>query len=647
MRAGDEVDAGQHHDAQRCRHRIGAQAAHEAEAVGAVEVDIDQRGVVRQAARRGCVRGAQRRFDIGRRVDRAAACGDDLAQRLAQRRVVVDDEHAPPAQVGCGTRRRGRCAGARAARREPERRAGTRAAVDADLAAHQRDQAPGDREAEAAAAEAARRRTVGLGEGVEDASAVGLGQADAGVAHLEAQHGGVVAIARQQARREDDFAARRELDRVADEVEQHLAQPPGVAAQRRRQRGGDTHDELEALALRRAGHQRAGLLDALDEVEVHALEHQLALLDARVVEHVVDDGAQRAPRAADHLREALLARRQIGGEQQLRHAQHAVERRSDLVAHRGEELRLGRVGRVGVLLGGAQLFDGMRQVGIAHLDLAEHGVEAVDQGAGLVVRRARGAQRVVAAARDVAHRLAQAHQRRRHVALQPRGEQPGDEQRAAEDEHGEGEQAADLGAQRLVVDDEGDHAEAPSAEVDAVLELEPTRVEDMVRLRVHRKGGFGAGAATRSRRVDAAQQRDMARCRAAHRSQQAAVGEADLGRGDIFLLRQRSDDLRRRCAVAERHRCRRVDRRDARQRRRRRHHLDACRRDAVGDEQQRRSQQREAGRCDRHGDDARPDRQSQASAHDDPSPGGNAGAARRPARGLMAAPRAPAAAAWS
>ncbi len=44
------------------------------------------------------------------------------------------------------------------------------------------------------------------------------------------------------------------------------------------------------------------------------------------------------------LAELALVWRQLGVEQQLGHAEHAVHRRADLVAHVGEELRFGAVG---------------------------------------------------------------------------------------------------------------------------------------------------------------------------------------------------------------------------------------------------------------------------------------------------------------
>ena len=57
---------------------------------------------------------------------------------------------------------------------------------------------------------------------------------------------------------------------------------------------------------------------------------------------------QRLARALERLGVLALLRRQLGLEQQRRHAEHAVHRRADLVAHVGQELALGHRGRFGL-----------------------------------------------------------------------------------------------------------------------------------------------------------------------------------------------------------------------------------------------------------------------------------------------------------
>ncbi len=86
--------------------------------------------------------------------------------------------------------------------------------------------------------------------------------------------------------------------------------------------------------------QVADVLDRFPDAEVGRVELELAGLHLGEVEDVVDDRHQRLAGATHGLRESLLLRRQAGVEQQLRHADHAVHRRADLVAHVGQELGL-------------------------------------------------------------------------------------------------------------------------------------------------------------------------------------------------------------------------------------------------------------------------------------------------------------------
>ena len=142
-----------------------------------------------------------------------------------------------------------------------------------------------------------------------------------------------------------DLALLGELDRVREQVEQHLPQPRRVADDRRPARSSSTRQPSSTPfsdGARRDDVERA--LDALAQVERLALELEPAGLDLREVEDVVDDVEQRVAARADDLGELALLRRQLGAEQQAGHADHGVHRRPDLVAHRREEgaLRPGR-----------------------------------------------------------------------------------------------------------------------------------------------------------------------------------------------------------------------------------------------------------------------------------------------------------------
>ena len=141
-----------------------------------------------------------------------------------------------------------------------------------------------------------------------------------------------------------------ELDGVAQEVEQDLLQAQRIAGHAVRHIGPDIGGELQALGggLRR---QRLGHpLDQLDGGELDAFEVEAAGLDLGEVEDVVDDPEQRRRRIAHRAQRLALLDRQRRALQHVDHAQNAVHRRADLVAHGGQEGRLGLVGAFGLAL---------------------------------------------------------------------------------------------------------------------------------------------------------------------------------------------------------------------------------------------------------------------------------------------------------
>jgi hypothetical protein len=100
-------------------------------------------------------------------------------------------------------------------------------ALDPELAAHQLHQPARDGETEPRAPVAASGGAIGLRERVEDQPLRVGGDSDAGVAHGDVQNDAI--RARDPGRDEHrHFAALGELDGVADQVEQHLADSAGV-----------------------------------------------------------------------------------------------------------------------------------------------------------------------------------------------------------------------------------------------------------------------------------------------------------------------------------------------------------------------------------------------------------------------------------
>ncbi len=111
------------------------------------------------------------------------------------------------------------------------------------------------------------------------------------------------------------------------------------------------------------------------QIEHRRVQLHLPGLDLGKVEDVVDDRKQRFGRGSDGLGKAALALVQRGAGEKFGHAEDAVHRRADLVAHVGEELGfrtariLGRVPRSG------QFGDGRLKTGVARLQLGGAGID--------------------------------------------------------------------------------------------------------------------------------------------------------------------------------------------------------------------------------------------------------------------------------
>ncbi len=142
------------------------------------------------------------------------------------------------------------------------------------------------------------------------------------------------------------------------QVDQDLADTRGIAEQDRNRLLGRLQFERQ---LAGPGHRVQSLDDAAQQVgkrEGDLLQPDLAGLDARVVEDVVEDGQQAFRGGADGLGVLLLPRRQAGFAQQVGHAHNAVHRCADLVAHGGQEAGLGDRGGFGGLSCKLQLAGG-------------------------------------------------------------------------------------------------------------------------------------------------------------------------------------------------------------------------------------------------------------------------------------------------
>ena len=185
-------------------------------------------------------------------------------------------------------------------------------ALEPDLAAHQLDQPAADGQAQPGAAVLAGGGHVGLGEGLEQFRRLLRGHADAGVAHGELElH--LLAGVFEQFDLEPDLALLGELDRVVDEVGEDLAEPERIAEQILRESPSETSARnsrpFSCAFWAVSGGDRA---DHLVELEIGGLDVELAGLDLREVEDVVDDRQQRGAGVVDLADVVALLRRRAG-----------------------------------------------------------------------------------------------------------------------------------------------------------------------------------------------------------------------------------------------------------------------------------------------------------------------------------------------
>ena len=302
--------------------------------------------------------------------------GFDKTQGLG---VVIHSQHAQAAQV----RRDRQAAGARPGleldrQAEAEGAALILAALDPDLAAHHTHQALADDQPQAGAAEFAAGGGIDLAESLEQAGKFLGFHANPGIAHRKFQ-GQAVVMVLDHFNLDHHFAGLGELDRVAHQVEQHLAQAARVADDPARHIRRGVEDQLQAFFLCAQRDQVGQAVQNVIQVEVNRLDLQLAGFNLGKIEDIVDDLQQRLAGGGDAPHVIALFFIQVGLQHQVRQPQHAAHGGADLVAHDGQEITLGAVGIIGLIaglfqLGGAFLHQGFQVIAVAQqLGLGRHG----------------------------------------------------------------------------------------------------------------------------------------------------------------------------------------------------------------------------------------------------------------------------------
>ena len=336
------TERGQQNEARRPNGLVRVDRLRQRHAVHVRQVQIEHHKIVRGSVRLGGAHPLQRGFAAVGQISHHFPAQQLVLQYLAGRGLLIDDQHAPAGQPLNGELP-GQVllpGGPGKGQMKPERRTLARLALHAHFPVHQLDQLFGDRQSQAGAAVFARRRSVGLGERLENLRHRPRVDADARVADGEAQRGLGVRFL-DLGHTQHDFALLGELHRVAQEVGQHLPEPAGIAAQKIRHLLVDPAGEFDLLFLRRVRQHLDGALDGFAQFEVDVFQHQFAGLDLGEIQDFADDSQQGVGAVADGLRVFALLLGESGVQQQPRHAGDGVHRRADFVAHVRQELGLG------------------------------------------------------------------------------------------------------------------------------------------------------------------------------------------------------------------------------------------------------------------------------------------------------------------
>ena len=239
---------------------------------------------------------------------------------------------------------------------EPEGRTRAGRRLQPDSPTHQLDQTLADRQAEPGAAVFAGGAGIDLDEGLEQCGLAVRLNADAAVLDPELDQR---ALARaevfQHVGRDHHLPLVGELDRIVHQVEQHLAQARHVAAHPAGQVVAQVHQQFQSFFTGARRADVAGFLNRRQQVERLVLEFELARFDLGKIQHIVDHAQQLVAGNAHgvHIVALLGVQRRVG--QQRGHADHAVERGADFMAHGGQERRLGTGGAQGFVARGVQL----------------------------------------------------------------------------------------------------------------------------------------------------------------------------------------------------------------------------------------------------------------------------------------------------
>lgn len=205
---------------------------------------------------------------------------------------VVHEQHTNTLEIGGGKRLIGSFWGRLGVQWQrqckPEARSLSGAALGSHRASHQPRQLAGNRQPQPGSSIPACGGSVGLGELAEDVLELAFRDADPGVLDREPEPRFPAALV-LALHIEQHMAFLGELDRIAHEIGENLADAARIADDVPGGIRRIPHDEIELFILRHDGFQLDYLFDGHLQVEGDRLDGQLARFNFRQVQDIIDD----------------------------------------------------------------------------------------------------------------------------------------------------------------------------------------------------------------------------------------------------------------------------------------------------------------------------------------------------------------------
>ncbi len=222
------------------------------------------------------------------------------------------------------------------------------------MTSHQLHQPRTDGQSQPRSLVLSRGRHVDLRKGFKDLVELILRNADPRITHLEVQHH-PLRIGRLATDLQHDLAAVSELRGISNQVYHHLRQARWIAQQHVGNIRMDPTGQLDPFSLGSNRQRLHRVANPGAQAEWQPVQIQLAGLDLREIQNVVDQCQQRLPRFPHHVQVLTLGIGQFGVEHEISHADHGIHGGTDFMAHVGQEVAFGPVGDFRRLLGLLQI----------------------------------------------------------------------------------------------------------------------------------------------------------------------------------------------------------------------------------------------------------------------------------------------------